>query len=73
MENEWIEHDGIGWPAMAKLDDLVQVRFRDGVEQGSLMPATVEWWGTGYRDQSNWRWSDAPPDYNIVAYRVVSK
>lgn len=73
MDEEWFEHDGAVMPSMCAPNDVVQVRFRDGVELGSRM--TAAWWGPareGGKD-SNWLWDDenTAPDYQIVAYRVV--
>jgi len=72
MENEWVEHDGATIPSQAELDDMVEVRFRDGCTAGDATPMTVMWWKTAA--VNNWFWGDSDvfPEDQIVAYRVVT-
>lgn len=72
---EWIEHDGSEWPKHAKPEDLVIIRFKDGVEAPF---DTVKFWhGDCGEKGSCWYWDSGmhPTISNfseISHYKVAS-
>lgn len=64
MTDEWIEHDGLGWPPLER-DTVVQVRFADGTESLAQNPWTVQQWSV------NWGHEFISCSADIVAYKVV--
>ncbi len=66
MDSEWIEHHGKGYPDLP-MDTLVQVRFRDGEEDGKPYWTVHQW-------NINWGpFEDVQCAADITHYRVVTR
>jgi hypothetical protein len=64
--SEWIEHDGGGMPVPG--DTHVEVKFRDG----DILTGQAGYWDSEGDDGTNWRFVKSDPDFDIVAYRIIS-
>lgn len=64
--SEWIEHSGDGMPVPG--DTRVEVRFRDG----DILTGTAALWNSEGDDGTNWRFLKSDPDFDIVAYRIIT-
>lgn len=64
--SEWIEHDGKGMPVPA--ETRVELRFRDG---DTRFGAAGTWDSDG-DEGTQWRFLASDPDFDIVAYRILS-
>lgn len=64
--SEWIEHDGKGMPVPG--DTQVELRFRDG----DTRTGTAGFWDDGGDDGTQWRFLASDPDFDIVAYRIIT-
>jgi hypothetical protein len=61
-QDEWIEHDGKGFPSTIGNDEKIQRKYRDGL---------VGQWRTNREAQNLEMWTHKDDDSDIVAYRVV--
>ena len=64
-KGKWIEHDGKGLPIDE--DEKVELRFRDG----DTRVGKAGFWNADGAD-GQWVFNPSDPDFDIVAYRVVT-